>query len=254
MNAWVDGTFVPAAALPRRTAVAPFETMGARSGDVPLWDLHLARLAGSAARLGLPFAEPPNLRAHAAELLRGNGHADDVLRLSLVPDAHGVHVVLATRTRSPITVVRLLPTIVPRPPHAPPADLKAEPRTFYDAVRQQAQDGGADDGIVVDADGALTECALGSLWLRLDDVWTTPPLDGRVLPGIARGLLLDAAARTGTRLAERVCDLADLHRATAMAHSNAVHGVRAASLVGATAAAALVDSGLGSLWRTATAG
>ncbi|MBL8754406.1 MAG: aminotransferase class IV [Planctomycetes bacterium] len=253
MNAWLDGRFVPESRLPRRRAIAPFETMGARGGDVPLWDLHLARLAGTAARLGLPFAERPDLRAHAAELLRGNGHADDVLRLSLVPDAGGVHVVLTTRARSPVRVVRLLPTVVPRPDDAPPGDIKAEPRAFYDAVRQQAQDGGADDGIVVAADGAVLECALGSLWLRLDGVWTTPELDGRVLPGIARGLLLAAGARLGAGLAERTCDLADLHRATALAHGNAVHGVRPARLGDAEPAVAIVDSELGALWRAATA-
>ncbi|MFY9344594.1 MAG: aminotransferase class IV, partial [Planctomycetota bacterium] len=141
-----------------------------------------------------------------------------------------------------------------RPATAPPADLKSEPRGFYDAVRQQAQDGGADDGIVVAADGAVLETALGNLWLRLDGGWVTPPAAGRILPGIARGLVLAQAAKAGRPVAERACDLGDLQRASALAHSNAVYGVRPACLLGQGPAVQIVDSELGPLWRAATSG
>jgi para-aminobenzoate synthetase / 4-amino-4-deoxychorismate lyase len=253
MTAWCDGQFVAASQVPKPTAVSPFETMGASRGELPLWERHLRRLAAAAARLRLPFTPAPAWRAAAAEVLRGNGHDDDVLRLQLVARGTAVHVVMTTRQRSPVKVVQLLPTIVERPANAPPADLKADPRTFHDAVRQQAQDGQADDGIVVAGDGAVLETALGNLWLRLDGQWVTPPLDGRVLPGIARELVLAGAAARGVAVAERVCDLADLHRADALAHSNAVHGVRPATLVGQSAAVQLVDSELLPLWRASTA-
>jgi branched-subunit amino acid aminotransferase/4-amino-4-deoxychorismate lyase len=254
MNASLDGRSVAESALPKRTGIAPFETIGARGGAMPLWERHLQRLAATAARLQLRWAPEASLRADALELLRANGHGDDVLRLALVPAADGVHTVMVTRARSPVKVVKLLPTVVARPADAPPGDVKAEPRAFYDAVRQQAQDGGADDGIVVDRDGAVLETALGNLWLLLDGTWTTPPLDGRVLPGIARALLLDGARRAGIAVAERACTLGDLHAAAALAHSNAVHGVRPACLVGEQASAARVDSELVPLWRAATAG
>lgn len=252
MTAWVDGQIVAEAAVPKRMGIAPFETMGAAAGALPLWPDHLARLAAAAQRLGLPFAPGIALRGAATELLLANGLADGVLRLSLVPAAATTHVVMVPRARSPLSVVRLLPTVVERPADAPPGDLKAEPRRYYDLVRQQAQDGGADDGLVVDRDGAVLEAALGNLWLRLDGGWTTPALDGRVLPGIARARLLAAARRAGVAIAERVCDLADLHRATALAHSNAVYGPRPAALPGVPPAVAIVDSELGALWRDAT--
>jgi para-aminobenzoate synthetase / 4-amino-4-deoxychorismate lyase len=253
MTAWCDGQIVGDGQVPKPTAVSPFETMGAVRGDLPLWDRHLRRLAAATQRLRLPFAPAPTWRAAAAEVLRGNGHDDAVLRLQIVARDTAVHVVMTSRQRSPVKIVQLLPTIVARPANAPPADLKADPRGFYDAVRQQAQDGQADDGIVVAEDGALLETALGNLWLRLDGRWVTPPLDGRVLPGIARELVLAAAARAGVAVAERACDLADLHRAEALAHSNAVHGVRPACLVGQKADVQLVDSELRPLWRASTA-
>ena len=178
MTAWVDGAFVGDAAAPHATAAAPgpFETMGAHDGAIARWDLHLARLTAAAQRLALPFVPAPTLRAAAAELLLHNGHADDVLRLSLVPAGEAVHTVLTSRARGPrLQCVRLLPTVVEPPAHERPRALKLWPRPFYDAVRQQAQDGGADDGIVVAPDGAVLETAVGNLWLRLDGTWTTPP-------------------------------------------------------------------------------
>lgn len=254
MTIWIDGELQGGSTVPRSKQFAPFETMGARGGDLPLWSRHLDRLTATAGRLGLAFAPTPELRAAASEVLLKNGHADDVLRLSLVPDGSRVQVVLSSRQRSPIRTVKLLPTIVERPDGAPPGDVKAEPRRFYDQVRQQAQDGEADDGIVVGLDGAVLETALGNLWLRLDGTWVTPTLDGRVLPGVARALLLEEFRKAGGGCDERQVDLADLHAAEAVAHSNAVYGPRPACLLGEAAAVEIVDTELGALWRQATTG
>ena len=255
MTIWVDGQLLGGSDVPRSQAIAPFETMGARSGLLPLWSQHLARLTSTARLLGLAFEPTPELAAASNEVLRANGHTEDVLRLSLVPEVAGGErpkVVLVSRQRSPIKTVRLLPTVVERSIDCPPGDIKAEPRRFYDAVRQQAQDGNADDGIVVGSDGQLLETALGNLWLHVGGKWVTPPLDGRVLPGIARALLLEHAAASGLVVDERPCTFADLHEAAAIAHTNAVYGPRPACLVGASAAREIVDSELGALWRAAT--
>lgn len=256
MTIWIDGKLAPGSDVPRVKATAPFETMGAVSGSMPLWARHIERLTTTAERFGHAFAATPEIRAAATEVLLKNGDTDGVLRLSLVPvdetPRAGVRVVLASRKRSPIRSVRLLPTVVERDPDLPPGDVKAEPRRFYDAVLQQAQDGEANDGIVVGDDGNLLEAALGNLWLRLDGTWCTPPLDGRVLPGIGRAVLLEEAASQGLAVAEQPLTFADLHRAEALAHSNAVYGPRPACLVGERAAVEIVDTELGRLWREAT--
>jgi para-aminobenzoate synthetase/4-amino-4-deoxychorismate lyase len=191
-------------------------------------------------------------------LLLQNGHGDDVLRLSLVPAGATLHTVMVTRARGPrVRCVRLLPTVV-EPPRGHRGDLKLWPRPFYDAVRQQAQDGGADDGIVVAPDGAVRETAIANLWLRLDGVWVTPALDGQVLPGIARALLLQTASVRGREVRQRRCDLADLHRAEALACSNATSGPRPAALLSAEATVVaaserLVAGELLTLWRDTVA-
>jgi para-aminobenzoate synthetase/4-amino-4-deoxychorismate lyase len=230
---WRDGEFLPDATPPLTPAgVAPFETMGEVGGALPLWDRHLARLQAAAARLRQPFSPPAALHAAALELLRSRAHG--VLRLSLVPTASGVHWEMTTRPLTRVLrQVALIPTTARRPDGAPPADLKAAPRTFYDNVLAEAQASGADDGIVLGEGGEVLETATANLWLLLDGVWVTPPLDGRLLPGIARGRLLEVAARSGVPVAERVCRLDDLHRANALAVSNAVHGPRAAVLLAA---------------------
>jgi para-aminobenzoate synthetase / 4-amino-4-deoxychorismate lyase len=250
---WIDGRLEGGDDVPACAAVAPFETIGAVAGELPLWRRHEARLVATARRLGLAYTPPVGLLGAAQRLLLENGHADGVLRWQASPSAAGVATVLATRARSPVRVVRLLPTVVERPANAPPGDVKAMPRRFYDLVRQQAQDGGADDGIVVGPDGSVLEAALGNLWLLRDGQWVTPALDGRVLPGIARARLLELLHQAGRSAVERPCGLGDLHAATALAHSNAVYGPRPARLVGGEAAEALVERDLGARWRAASA-
>ena len=255
MTIWIDGELLGGTDVPRSKAIAPFETMAAHDGLLPLWAEHMQRLAQSAQRLGLDFTATPELRAAASDVMLKNGHTNDIVRLCLVPNDDGeknARVVIASRKRSPIKVVKLLPTVVEREAGLPPADMKAEPRRFYDQVLQQAQDGEADDCIVVAEDGALLETGLGNLWLRLAGTWCTPPLDGRVLPGIARAQLLAQARLQGVGVEERALTLADLHQAEAVAQSNAVYGPRPACLVGEVAAAEIVDTELGALWRAAT--
>ncbi len=249
MRLWIDGAFVDLAVAVDADASALFETMGRFGGELRLWDRHLVRLRSAMQRCGDATPPPIELAAVAGELLRDNGH--DVLRLERLLRPRGGSWRLQTRARTPSDLVRLLPTVTRRPAAAPPADLKATPRAFYDAVLCEARAGGADDGIVLGDDGALLETAVGNLWLLLDSVWTTPPLDGRVLPGIARALLLERARSVGIPVQERPCYLGDLHRAQSMCVSNAVHGPRSAILVGGPVGEA--GSSLARLWRFAVA-
>lgn len=257
MTIAVDGELVPADRMPHRDAhaLAPFETMGATGGLVPLWRDHVARLGDTAAKLGLTFEATPALHAAALEVLRVNGDMDGILKLTLVPSGGRTRTVLSARSRgTPLSIVKLLPTVVERPADLR-SELKTTPRPFYDAVLQQAQDGGADDGIVVGDDGAVLETAIGNVWLRIHSVWVTPALDGRVLPGIARARILAEAKQQNVTIVERRCDLGDLHRAEGLAHSNAVYGPRTAVLLEQpTPAVRFADTELRALWRLPVSG
>ena len=192
--------------------------------------------------------EVQDVPAIARELLTRNGHLDGVVRVLILRDGASVRCLVTSRLRSHLRCVTLLPCVARRPSGGPAAAHKCEPRSFYDAVLAEARAGGADDGIVVGDDGAVLETAVGNLWLCLGGMWVTPPLDGRVLPGIARGLVLEHAWTHGIPVAEGACSLSDLHRATALMVTNAVHGPRAAQLPGQTVQE--LDTRLLRLWRS----
>lgn len=233
MKEFSQGALVECRPLPAHLVV-PFETMGLVRGALPLWSRHLVRLEAAARELGLvqgPLLVPGGLLHAVLDEARARAH--DVVRLELAPSGAGGAIVwrVHTRVRHLLTgPVVLVPTVARRAPGLPPPHLKALPRTAYDDVLSEARAAGADDGIVVGDEGAVLETALGNLWLHVAGVWVTPALDRRVLPGIARAVLLEALAARGIHVVERACDISDLHRATALAVSNAVHGPRRAVL------------------------
>lgn len=232
MKAWRDCRLVACEALPRGMVV-PFETMGIVRGALPLWDRHMARLGTAASELGVVravFEVPTGLRE--AALAEASCHGHDVVRIELAPAGDVVTWRVHTRMRHVLEgPVVLVPAVARRAPCLPPAHLKALPRTAYDAVLVEARAAGADDGIVVGDDGAVLETALGNLLLWIGGQWVTPVLDGRVLPGISRAVLLEQLAALGECVVERRCDIGDLHSATTLVVCNAVHGPRGAVLM-----------------------
>lgn len=246
MKSWREGRLVGCEALPQG-AVVPFETMGVVRGALPLWERHMARLGAAARELRIVQAAldvPAGLREAAIAEARCHGH--DVVRIELAPAGDVRTWRVHTRVRHVLEGhVVLVPTVARRAPGLPPAHLKALPRSAYDAVLVEARAAGADDGIVVGDDGAVLETALGNLMLRIAGQWVTPSLDGRVLPGIARAVLMEQLAGQGERVVERRCDFGDLHRATTLVVCNAVHGPRGAVLMRVPAKGEAAAAGVG---------
>lgn len=84
----------------------------------------------------------------------------------------------------------------------------------------------ADDVIMVNERGELTETAIASLAVHLDGRWWTPELSSGCLPGVERGRLLVSG-----ELTERVLTLADLERTTDLAVVSSLRGWRPAVLL-----------------------
>ena len=59
----------------------------------------------------------------------------------------------------------------------------------------------------------MLEAGRANVFAVADGGLLTPPADGRILPGTARGAVLDLAAELGVPAAERRLALADLRRA-----------------------------------------
>jgi D-alanine transaminase len=71
-------------------------------------------------------------------------------------------------------------------------------------AKQQAREQGAREAWLVDAQGCVTEGASSNAWIvTRDGVLVTRPLEGDILPGITRSVVLDLIARQGLSFEER---------------------------------------------------
>jgi para-aminobenzoate synthetase/4-amino-4-deoxychorismate lyase len=100
---------------------------------------------------------------------------------------------------------------------------KTSLREPYDTRRLRHPE--ADDVVLVNERGELTETSRANLALRLDGQWWTPALSAGCLPGVERGRLLELR-----KITERVLTPADLRRAEEIAVLNSLRGWRSAVL------------------------
>ncbi len=200
------------------------ETLLWRSG-FPLLELHLDRLAASAAYFDFP-CDRDVVRA-ALEQAASALPAAAPHRLRLLLDAHGrlsiTHEPLATPPSAPVRVA-----LSSEPTN--PADRflyhKTTRRPLYARAFAEASAAGCADVLFFNTRGELTEGAISTVFVELDGRWYTPPVSCGLLPGVYRRHLL--AARP--EIEQRILTRADLARARAVWLSNAVRGLRRATL------------------------
>jgi para-aminobenzoate synthetase/4-amino-4-deoxychorismate lyase len=192
------------------------ETLGSHPGEGPRnLDRHLARLADSARFFGFRFD------AEAARALVGAA-GPGRLRLSLARD--GTLDLDVRPLPGPTGPVRLAVDPEPIDSTTPWPHHKTSRRAPYtDRLRRHPA---ADDVLLVNERGELTESCTATLAVRLDGCWWTPPLGDGCLPGVERARLLESG-----RLRERVLRPEDLARAGGLALVSSLRGWRSAVLV-----------------------
>jgi len=79
--------------------------------------------------------------------------------------------------------------------------------------------------LIVDTDGDVLETDRGNVFAVIDGTLCTPPLDGRLLPGITRATVLRLAAEAGIPAKEVRLTVADLADAAEVFMTNAVRGL-----------------------------
>jgi para-aminobenzoate synthetase/4-amino-4-deoxychorismate lyase len=89
--------------------------------------------------------------------------------------------------------------------------------------------------LLLDADHTVLEAAWGNFWLLEGDRLITPPADGRILPGVTRGLLLERAASLGLRGVEEPVSLARARAAEVTFATSAIRLAVPAALSGSSA-------------------
>jgi len=185
---------------------AAFETLRVYGGRPFRLEEHLARLAGSAERLGLPAPDPDELRILVADALDAAGVAAAGVRIYWTPGAPGAGpsaVVLVSaipewvepaRARGQRLVSlafpgRSAPWLLP--------GTKSVSYATHVAAATEARRRGADDAVLVDLDGTVLEATVANVWWREGDILLTPALELGILAGETRAALLGLAAEAG---------------------------------------------------------
>ncbi len=224
----LDGKLVP----PEQAVVSVFDrgflygdsvyevlrTYGGRPFAV---DAHLARLEGSAARIGL---ELPRTRAElAAELdrtLAAAGNEESYVRLVVTRGSGELSL-------DPFLAVDPKVIVIVRPIQLPPQDayergvkvqLVGIRKTGKDSLDPRAKTGnylnsvlalrearrhGAFEAVLLDQGGAITEGASSNVFVVQGGRLATPPVEAGILEGVTRATVFEVAASLGVPVDER---------------------------------------------------
>ncbi len=177
---------------------------------------HLDRLAASARFFGFPF---PARRLSDAlrDAAKGPRVGSYKVRLLLARDGTvetGVEPLPSTEPP-----VRLAVATIRVDPSDPFLYQKTTRRDLYEAAR--SEHASADDVILVNREGRLTETTRANLVLEIEGSLLTPPISSGLLPGVRRA----QALRSG-EIRERELTLEDLNRATGIYLLSSVRGWR----------------------------
>lgn len=202
---------------------AAFETIRTYGGEPFEWEAHVDRLAGTCESIGLVHGvDDEELRDRVDETLAANGLTDAYVRLSIT---RGIQPGKLTPSREVDPTVVVIVAPLPRggpdgepawdgPARATIADTRRVPDAALPArakthnylngvlARLECRETNADEAIMLDDDGALTEGATSNLFFVDDEVLKTPALDGPVLPGVTRAVVLDLARESAIPVEE----------------------------------------------------
>ena len=226
----VDGELVPADEASVNVADrgflygdAAFETMRAYGGEIFAWDAHANRLQETCSVLELPHGlTDDDLYGRITDLLAANELSEAYVRLSIT---RGVQPGKLTPDEAVDPTVVVIVKPLPRggsdgqPVYDGPATLQtvktkrvpdsaiptqAKTHNYLNGVlaRLELRVSDADEAIMVDTDGHAAEGATSNLFFVRDNALRTPSLDGSVLPGITRRVVLDIAEQEGIPIEE----------------------------------------------------
>jgi 4-amino-4-deoxychorismate lyase len=196
---------------------AAFETTRIYGGRPFKLAEHLARLAGSAARIGLPPVDEPECEALVGSALVAARAGEAVLRIYWTAGREGVGEPSALAIVSPVppelevrraSGIRLvsLPLGVAADARAgSPWLLGGVKSTSYAvnmAAEEEARRRGADDAVFVTSDGTVLEGPVTNIWWRRERVLYTPALELGILAGVTRATLVEEAAALGYEVRE----------------------------------------------------
>jgi len=195
------------------------ETMRFDGIQVPMLDRHVERLAESAAYFGYPFDEA-RFRRHVDRATTGT-EPGAMLTVRATLDRWG-RVSVST---APLPEARDEPwSLVVADQRVDRTDPlfyhKTTHRRVYDQALAAAREQGADEALLLNQDGEVTEGTYSNLFVQTGERLVTPPVDSGLLAGVYRDYVLDAQPQAE----EQVLTLDDLHAADALFCCNGLRG------------------------------
>lgn len=202
-----------------------FEVLRTYGNQARALEDHLARMNRAAASLGIPMGAP-NARwiAEVRQLLAASAWPESVVRLMVTRGPSAPPRVSPDRSASPTRVVMVYP-LSSRPDLDQRAvsvitlrgALRSTPSKGHKTLEyltsiwalREATRSGADDAILLDADGNVVEAATANVFVVSGEEIVTPP-DGAALPGVTAQFVIDVARAEGIRVTRRVITMADL--------------------------------------------
>jgi branched-subunit amino acid aminotransferase/4-amino-4-deoxychorismate lyase len=190
------------------------ETVRVQGGTPLRLSRHAARMARSAREFGWPFT----LRALEAAVVAAAVAGEARLRILLDPDGN-LRAETVPLPPQPPEVILTLSSLRVRSGD-PLCRHKTLPRGIYDRVRQEAEEAGGWDGILLNERDHVAETGRANIVIRTGGEQLTPPLASGVLPGVIRQALLEAGA-----IREAALGAGALEEAEALYVTNALIGV-----------------------------
>jgi para-aminobenzoate synthetase / 4-amino-4-deoxychorismate lyase len=207
--AWGDPQIDFAKAPAADVALGVFETVLVEDGRARELRRHVERLRASV-RVLYGVALPDGIEALIADAAAG--HMLGRLRIDVAPGATGPPIVgiecaaldpaVASAVDVAIATVRVVAGFGPH---------KLADRGWLEQIEAVA--GGDVRPLLLSPAGALLETTRANVFLLRDGALATPPLDGSILPGVMRAVLIEQARRLSIPAHERPLTLEDLRAA-----------------------------------------
>lgn len=241
-RAWCNGALVTELALaPDERGLTlgdgVFDTLAVVRG-CPLWRApHLARLAGAAEAMGIPF-DLETVNQGMAAVLAGSASDFEVLRLTLTrgPGGRGLAgdgdrptLLVTLAALSPVLLfqpVTLATSTLSRNAASVTARFKTTSYADGIAAAREARTAGAEEALLLTTAGRVACATIANIFVVKGDRLITPSLDQAIIAGTMRQMILNVAGLLNYQVEERAVELSELHEADQVFLTNSLRFIR----------------------------
>jgi len=191
-----------------------FETLAAHDGKLFAFDRHFRRLERGCELLTIAVPNAEALRNGVLSVLDANDLVVGMARVRITISGGaaplGVHfesaeptvIIAASRAEAPSAPAKLVSVPFTRNQRGSMVGVKTISYAENLVALEYAQKHGADDAILCDGNGNISEGAVSNLFFVEDGVVVTPSLSSGCLPGITREIVLELCAELGIKASE----------------------------------------------------